>query len=112
MKGLKQLITSCLITIAIVVMPLYAQTQTGKWTPVKEVREGQKPILKQPDIEVFSQSSRISVNVNSPVNIKIFTILGKLVSSQDLEPGFYEYYMPTHGIFIIKTSETTCKVAI
>lgn len=90
----------------------FAQNNVGKWEPVKEIETNLRLVSKQPNIEVFSQPSRITVTVHTPINVKIFTILGKLVSTQDLEPGIYEYKLNTHGIYIIKTSETTCKVAI
>lgn len=102
-----------LLTVACLAAPsLYAQNAAHKWEPSKNMPENMKRILSQEDIQIFTAPSTISITVNQPVNVKLFTILGKLVSSQNLEPGTYEYKLNTHGIYIIKTAETTCKVAI
>ena len=52
------------------------------------------------------------VKVNQNVEIRIFTILGKLLSHQQLEPGIYQCEIDSHGVYIIKTDETTCKIGI
>ena len=98
------------VLLGITSQPLHAEPQ--EWEPIKSIENTAKTVSQNTEIEIFTTSSRIMVNVNQPVKIEIFTILGKLVSSQSLNPGTYEYKLNSHGIFIIKSSELTCKVAV
>ena len=91
---------------------VYAQSFDNQWHETKMVAGSLKAVTSQTDIEVFSSSSLIMVRVNKEVDIRIFTILGKLISSQHLSPGVYEYHMEPHGIYIVKTEDTSCKLAI
>lgn len=101
-----------LIAFLSTVMAIYGQTHSNHSIPTKDIGVNFKPVMSQEDIEVYTAPSIIKINVNHPVSIKIFTILGKLVSSHDLEKGSYEFNLGSHGVYILKTAETTCKVAI
>ena len=83
-----------------------------EWEPVKDVENSAKIISKHQDIGIFTSSSTIIVEVAQPVRIEIFTILGKLVSSSNLMPGIYQYKLNSHGVYIVKCSGMTCKVAV
>lgn len=89
-----------------------AQTTEHQWQEAKVINGNFKAISNQPDIEVFSAPHVIMIKVNHDIDVRIFTILGKLVSQQHLTPGIYEYKMDSHGIYIIKTEESSCKIAI
>ena len=95
-----------------IVCPISLCANKQQWETVKQLETQLKPVLKQPDLEIYSKPSFIYVNVYNPVNVKIFTILGKMISSQDLLPGLYEFQMSTHGVYFIKTPTITCKLAI
>lgn len=112
MKAIVRYITCAFLAVVVSAPSLYAQSSNLKWEAVKAMTNNMKHIAKENDIEVFSAPSLVFINVNRNVKVQIFTILGKLVSSQNLEPGSYEFKLETHGVYIIKTPETTCKVAI
>ena len=109
---------NCKIVVTIVVCFLLGATQfssyshENKWEQIEYVGTDVKKVSHQADVEVFSAPSVIRVNVSKPIKIEIFTILGKLVSSQQLEAGSYEFKMNTHGVYLVKTGESTSKVAI
>lgn len=91
----------------------YAQTQNPRqWQEVKTVNSNYKAVSSLPDIEVFNAPNVIMVKVAATTEVRIFTILGKLISSQKLQPGIYEFHMDSHGIYIIKTEGSSCKIAI
>ena len=112
MKNLFKFFLILFLMVSPAVLPANAQSQHTHWEPVKTMGQNLKCVMNHDDISVFSAPSLITVSVNQQVNIQIFTILGKLVSSQTLEPGIYEFRLNPHGIYIVKTTETTCKVAI
>ena len=112
MTGWRKFILSVSLATLAAALPSYAQSNQSRWEPARNISVNMKQVMKHPRIEVFTAPSQISITVNQPVNVKIFTILGKLVSSQNLEPGTYDYHLNPHGVYIIKAAEITCKVAI
>lgn len=63
-------------------------------------------------IEIFQRSGAITIRTQKTVQVKVFTILGQLVSQATLPPGTSELKLATHGIYMIKIGNMTQKVAI
>ena len=91
---------------------IYAQNHEYEWIEAKTINGNFKAVTSQPDIEIFTSSNVIMLKVNESVEVRLYTILGKLISAQQLEPGIFQYYMDSHGIYVIKTEKTSCKIAI
>ena len=89
-----------------------AQPSDPQWEEAKTINGNFKAVASQNDIEVFSAPNVIMIKVNRNVEVRIFTILGKLLSIEQFEPGIYQCQLDSHGIYIIKTEETSCKIAI
>ena len=89
-----------------------SQPLDHQWTEAKTLNGNFKAVTTQPDIEIFSAPNVIMLKVNENVEVRLYTILGKLISAQQLDPGIFQYHMDSHGIYIIKTEKTSCKVAI
>ena len=94
------------------ISPLWAQSSLGKWQEIKNIHGNVKAVSSLPDIEVFSAPNVVMLKVNQETNVRIFTILGKLLSTQRLEPGIYEFHLEAHGVYLIKTDLSSCKIAI
>ncbi|MCH5229817.1 MAG: hypothetical protein J1F12_07500 [Muribaculaceae bacterium] len=110
---LKKYIIIPLFFLCLISMPkARAQEQKNTWHTSQSINTNFKAVSSQPDIDVFSAPNIIKLKVNHDVEVSIYTILGKLVSRQYLHPGIYEFEQDAHGIYIIKTEETSCKVAI
>lgn len=101
-----------LITVAVlaVVQPAYASSKG--WEQVKTERADAKPVVRETDFEIKSATGVIIVQSNHPVQIKIFTILGRLVNSETLPAGRSQLQLPAHGVYIVKVGDLTCKVAV
>lgn len=82
------------------------------WEQVKTEYSDLKPVVKEAEIEILTSPSLVIVNTSKPVKIQIFTILGRLVSSETLPAGSSQLSIPTHGVYIVKVGELTCKIAI
>lgn len=89
-----------------------AQSYERQWQEVKSVSGNFKAVSSHPEIEVFSSPNILMIKVYKESEVRLFTILGKLLLSQKLPPGIYEYKIDSHGIFIVKTDENSCKVAV
>ena len=108
----KNFIFSLFIALSVISSVMDANTHEPQWQEAKSITGNFKAISSQPDIEVFSAPNVIMVKVNQNVQVRIFTILGKLISDQHLEPGIFQFHLDSHGIYIIKTDETSCKIAL
>lgn len=82
------------------------------WEPSKIERTEAKLVARDPQIEIRTMPGVIIVNVTHQTNIKIFTILGRLVSSETLPAGTLQFIVPAHGVYIVKAGDMTCKVAV
>lgn len=86
---------------------------TGKgWEPAKSEYATAKTVIKETEFEIKAMPGVVIVNTNHPVQIKIFTILGRLVNSETLQPGVSRYNLPAHGVYIVKIGDITCKIAV
>lgn len=101
-----------LVLLTAAAMPLYVSGAPKVWETVKIERSDAKSVVRETDIEIKSASGVIIVNTNRPVQIKVFTILGRLVNSETLPVGRSQLQLPTHGVYIVKVGDLTCKVAV
>ena len=82
------------------------------WEPIKTEINNVKEISSDSHIRIKTAPSKIIIYSDQQVQIEVFTILGKLISKETLQPGEFLLEVPVHGIYIVKVGELTCKVAI
>lgn len=93
-------------TVSLGAAPGWEQLKSGE-------RLQQTRVVKHtPDIEVRTARGVIIVSTNRTVGVKVFSILGQLVSQETLQPGTSMLSLNMHGVFIVKIGDTTCKVAL
>lgn len=63
-------------------------------------------------IEIFSKDGNIVVRLPQKAQVKVFTILGQLVSQAELNAGTSVLKINSRGIYIVKVRNVTQKVAI
>lgn len=62
-------------------------------------------------IEIYQRSGAITIKTQHTIQVKVFTILGQLVSQATLPPGTSELRL-NRGIYMVKAGNITQKVAI
>ncbi len=62
-------------------------------------------------IEIYQRSGAIIIKTQRAIQVKVFTILGQLVSQATLNPGTSELRL-NRGIYMVKIGNITQKVAI
>lgn len=107
-----KILSSLLICMMLSCPVILAQSQSKSWHEAKNITGNFKAVSAMPDIEVFSSPDAIMIKVNQPTEIRLFTILGKLICAQHLSQGIFQYSVETHGIYIVKTDISSCKIAI
>jgi len=62
--------------------------------------------------DVAVRDKTIYIVTQKQVNVKVFTILGQLISQETLPAGVHRLQMKTKGIYILKIGTTTRRVTI
>lgn len=63
-------------------------------------------------VEIFSKDGNIVVRLQHKSQVKVFTILGQLVSQATLNAGTSTLKVASRGIYIVKVGNVTQKVAM
>lgn len=109
----RSLVISLLIAASAASTASAADVLPKGWETVsQEMRAGGKSVVKESDVEISVNGAAIIVSAASPVQIKVFTILGRVVSETNLPAGASRLLLPAHGVYIVKAGQYTCKVAV
>lgn len=98
-----------LIMAAAFVMPVGA---SARWETLRTERTDVRSVARDSDIEIKATKGVIQITTNRPQQVKIYTILGRLVSSETVVAGTSQFIVKSHGVYIIKAGDLTCKVAL
>lgn len=112
MKRCLKYVASILLLSAMTMGSQPMQAAPKGWEAVRSERTDAKLMAKDTEIEIKAANGVIIVSTNHPASIKVFTILGRLVSSDSLPAGKSQLQLPVHGVYIVKVGDLTCKVAI
>lgn len=82
------------------------------WEPVRTESAAVKTVARDSDIEIKSAPGQVQITCNHASQVKIFTILGRLVNSDTIPAGTSRFILPVHGVYIVKIGDLTCKVAV
>lgn len=109
MKKLRHILAMTLL-LASISFPLVSSAKG--WESVKPEKTAGHHVISEPELEILAGGGLIYVTTSKNVNIKIFSILGSRISDENLSAGTYQFAVPTHGVYIIKAGDLTCKVAV
>lgn len=107
------MILTLLVSVAVSCETAYAQLQ---WRDSNQKVSGR--ILVDPShtdgVEIYSDSSTGTITIKTPhrIQVRVFTILGQLVSQATLNPGISELKINSRGVYIVKIGNITQKVAL
>lgn len=82
------------------------------WEQPRTERSDARHVVRDSDIEIKAARGVIIVTSSHAVQIKVFTILGQLISSETLPAGTHQLTVQAHGVYIVKAGDLTCKVAL
>ena len=63
-------------------------------------------------IEIYGRNGTITIVTPKRINVRVYTILGQMVSQATLQPGTSELRLGTRGIYLVRIGNLTQKVAI
>lgn len=100
-------IAAAMISIAAQTSPVSAKGWEAVRTDVSQL----KSVARDTEIEIKVSPGQIVVSSSHQVQIKIFTILGQVVSNETLPAGISRLPL-SHGVYIVKAGDLTCKIAV
>ncbi len=111
---LKRLVLILTLGVAAVMLPWSEAAAQMQWR--ETTHTVQVPSLNDPSqsngVEIFGVNGAIVVRTPHRVQVKVFTILGQLVSHAVLNAGTSELKINSRGIYIVKIGNVTQKVAL
>lgn len=111
MNRLSHILASIMVALTLVGASLGMDAKS--WESIKPERIPEsKVVVKDTDIEIRAGKGCILVIASRPIQIKVYSILGQVISQENLPAGTSRLDISTHGIFIVKSGDITCKVAL
>lgn len=104
--------------LTILAVALWALTVSGaapRWEIVTSPERIVRQIEQKVDdngVEVTVNDGYIYIGTTRPVTVKVFTILGQLISQESLTSGTHRLRMTARGVYILKIGPTTRRVTI
>ncbi|MDO4511967.1 MAG: DUF6383 domain-containing protein [Bacteroidales bacterium] len=89
----------------------FAQLQ---WREIQHKVQGKSLVdpAQTDGVEIYGKDGVITIRTQRRIIVKVFTILGQLVSQATLNAGTAELKVGARGIFIVKIGNITQKVAL
>jgi len=63
-------------------------------------------------IEIYGRNGTITIVTPKRITVRVYTILGQMVSQATLQPGTSELRLGSRGIYLVRIGNITQKVAI
>lgn len=67
---------------------------------------------EQESIEIYTKDGYVYISTSQPVKVKIFSILGQLISQESVPVGTYRLRINSRGIYILKAGTITRRITI
>lgn len=101
-----------LILAAAITMPVFAQAPArGPVWEVVRLSDPASPGTEVPEVsDVSVREGIVIITVERPVTVKVFSILGQLITQKQLQPGTHRLTLGTKGIYILKASDLTKRI--
>ncbi|MBD5224624.1 MAG: hypothetical protein HDS68_01485 [Bacteroidales bacterium] len=64
------------------------------------------------EVGIVVADGYIYISSEKPITIKIFSILGQLISQESLKPGMHRIKLDSRGIFILRAGSTTRRITL
>lgn len=102
-----------IIVVAILAFaPVYLQAQR-QWEEMEsELVVGDRADATGDILEVAVKDGYVYVTTSKPVTVKIFSILGQLISQKNIQPGTFRTHITSRGIYILKVGSITRRITI
>lgn len=86
---------------------------TPEWEEVTAPMPGvTREIGQETETDIVVRDGYIYLWSEKPVTVKLFSILGQLISQETVKPGLHRIRMASRGIYILRAGTTTRRITI
>lgn len=83
------------------------------WEEVSKAPVGQvERIDAEGGVDITVRDNYLYLTVSKPVTVKVFSILGQLISQETLQPGTRRLRIAARGIYILKIGAVTRRITL
>lgn len=100
----------CIILLIIMLCLYCVANAASAWERTDEKIQTERVETEEPDIRV--REGYVYVTTSRVVNVKVFSILGQLISQETIQPGISRFRLPSRGIYILKIGTLTKRITI
>ncbi len=110
MTALKRL----LLILALLVSTVTYAGAASPWEEVSRPKQTttERAVNENDDIEVSIKDGWVYITTSKPIQIKLFTILGQQISSDNIQAGTHRMHITSRGIYILKAGTDTRRIVI
>ena len=105
---IKRLFVCLLVVVAGVTMSAYGQS----WEEMQQGESAQTERVETEQVDVTVRDGYVYITTPHKVTVKIFSILGQLISQEEIPAGSYRLRMASRGIYILKAGTVTRRITI
>lgn len=99
------------VAVVLIAISMPLSSLAKGWEPVRTDVSGLNSVARDNDVEIRVSPGNVVIVASQSVQVKVFTILGQVVSSETLPAGVNRLPL-SHGVYIVKVGEITCKIAV
>lgn len=107
-----RLLYSLLLSCVLMCAAVPASAAGRSWETLRTERTDARTVARDSEAEIKTAKNTIVVTCSRTMAVKVYTILGQLVSSDTLPAGTSQLHIPGHGVYIVKINSLTVKVAL
>lgn len=80
--------------------------------PPASIQKQDRFSLEQEDVDVAVFEGCIYITSNKPVQVKVFTILGQIISAETVPAGYHRLKLNSRGIYILRVGTQTRRITL
>ncbi len=103
---MRRLIISCVVLLSI----CCGANAASAWERTGGKIQTERIEAEGPEVRV--SEGYVYVTTSRPTTVKVFSILGQLISQETIQPGISRFRLPSRGIYILKVGTLTKRITI
>lgn len=80
--------------------------------PPAAVHRQDKVSVEQDEVDILVYEGSVYITSGKPVQVKVFTILGQIISSETVPAGTHRLKLNSRGIYILRIGTQTRRITI
>ncbi len=100
-----------ILSLFAVVAALSVVAANPSWEEQKQDNPMQERVDSE-SIEITVRDGYVYVTTTQPITVKIFSILGQLISQENIQAGSFRFRLANRGIYILKAGTITRRITI